>query len=249
MEKISLQKKSFFNSIGLDINNLPPELKLKASHMQSSLPRGDIEFLNTNSLTKIEQKHFRLKNLVGTNNLAYGGKTWLEIFVNNEKSDETIKQYFKNPNYYYKELRKIEQPEVNGNNAIELYEDDGKFYIKDGISRLSLMMTKYLLEMSRAKTKEERILINKQYIFAANVRSVPKDRDIMYLINMIKNMYGSKLKIEKVNANEECSYDLNYGDKNLLENNYALMRDFAETLIRKDIEQGNKNLILSMKEE
>mgnify|MGYP002627348373 CR=1 FL=1 len=88
MEKISLQKKSFFNSIGLDINNLPPELKLKASHMQSSLPRGDIEFLNTNSLTKIEQKHFRLKNLVGTNNLAYGGKTWLEIFVNNDKSDE-----------------------------------------------------------------------------------------------------------------------------------------------------------------
>ena len=37
---------------------------------------------------------------------------------------------------------------------------------------------------------------------------------------------------------------LNYGDKNLLEKNYALMRDFAETLIRKDIEQGNKNFIL-----
>ena len=38
---------------------------------------------------------------------------------------------------------------------------------------------------------------------------------------------------------------LNYGDKNLLEKNYSLMKDYAETLIRKDIQQGNKNLILS----
>ena len=38
---------------------------------------------------------------------------------------------------------------------------------------------------------------------------------------------------------------LNYGDKNLLEKNYILMKDYAETLIKKDIEQGNKNLILS----
>ena len=37
---------------------------------------------------------------------------------------------------------------------------------------------------------------------------------------------------------------LNYGDKNLLEKNYALMRDYAETLIEKDIKQGSKNLIL-----
>ena len=37
---------------------------------------------------------------------------------------------------------------------------------------------------------------------------------------------------------------LNYGDKNLLEKNYVLMRDYAETLIEKDIKQGNKNLIL-----
>ena len=37
---------------------------------------------------------------------------------------------------------------------------------------------------------------------------------------------------------------LNYGDKNLLEKNYVLMRDYAETLMEKDIKQGNKNLIL-----
>ena len=37
---------------------------------------------------------------------------------------------------------------------------------------------------------------------------------------------------------------LNYGDKNLYNDNYPMMRDYVEALIRKDIEQGNKNLIL-----
>ena len=36
-----------------------------------------------------------------------------------------------------------------------------------------------------------------------------------------------------------------YGDKKLLGKNYNLMKDYAETLIRKDQEQGNKHLILS----
>ena len=37
---------------------------------------------------------------------------------------------------------------------------------------------------------------------------------------------------------------LNYGDKNLLKNFYIMMKDYIETLIDKDIEQGNYNLIL-----
>ena len=37
---------------------------------------------------------------------------------------------------------------------------------------------------------------------------------------------------------------MNYGDVNLLKSNYELMRDYVETLIKKDIAQGNRNLIL-----
>ena len=37
---------------------------------------------------------------------------------------------------------------------------------------------------------------------------------------------------------------LNYGDKNLLNYFYPMMKDYVETLINKDIAQGNKNLIL-----
>lgn len=213
MQKISLQKRSFFNSIGLDLNNLPQELQIKTYNMDKKLPNEDLNFLNSETLTKVEQKHFRLKNLIGTNNSNYDNKTWIEILIDNDKSDKIIKQYFKNPNYYFKELRKLDQSDLNHNNSIELYEDNGKFFVKDGISRLSLMMTKYLLEMSRAKTKEERILINKQYIFAANVRAIPKDRDIIYLINMILDIYGTKLKVEKISNSETYNYNIIYGDK------------------------------------
>lgn len=215
MQKISLQKRSFFNSIGLDLNNLPQELQIKTYNMEKKLPKEDLNFLNSETLTKVEQKHFRLKNLIGTNNSNYDNKTWIEILINNDKSDKIIKQYFKNPNYYFKELRKLDQSDLNHNNSIELYEDNGKFFIKDGISRLSLMMTKYLLEMSRAKTKEERILINKQYIFAANVRAIPKDRDVIYLINMIFDIYGTKLKVEKIGNSESCNYNIIYGEKTI----------------------------------
>ena len=37
---------------------------------------------------------------------------------------------------------------------------------------------------------------------------------------------------------------LNYGDKNLLNYFYPMMKDYVEVLINRDIEQGNKNLIL-----
>ena len=38
---------------------------------------------------------------------------------------------------------------------------------------------------------------------------------------------------------------MNYGDKELLEYSFPMMKDYIETLIKKDVEQGNKNLILS----
>ena len=213
MQKISLQKRSIFNSIGLDTKNIPSELKVKTTNLTKKIPSEDVVFFKNKNLVTSERKHFRLKNLIGTVSNEYDGKSWIEIFVNNDKSDEMIKQYFKNPNYYFKELRKLDQTSLNHNNEIELYEDNGKFFVKDGTARLALMMTKYLLETSRAQTKEEQSLINKQYIFAANVKSAPKDRDVIYLINMLIEIYGTKLKISKVPGNYECKYVLQYGDR------------------------------------
>lgn len=228
MQKISLQKRSFFNSIGLDINNLPAELQIKANSIQKKLPLEDLKFLSQKSLTIPKVKHFRLKNLFGTDNIKLDNMTWIDIFSNSEKTDEIIKLYFKNPNYYYKELRKLDQSELNHNNPIELYESNGKFFIKEGTARLSLMMIKYLLEMSRAQSKEEKIIINKQYIFAGSVRSVPKDRDIMYLINMLFEIYGPKLKLQKIDNDDECSYIMKYDERKFEINSKSDLENFIK---------------------
>ena len=229
MQKISLQKKSFFNSIGLDTKNIPSELKTKTTNMTKNIPSEDIVFFKNKNLITTERKHFRLKNLIGTVSNEYDGKSWIEIFVNNEKSDEMIKQYFKNPNYYFKELRKLDQSNLSHNNELELYEDNGKLFVKDGTARLALMMTKYLLETSRAQSKEERNLINKQYIFAANVKSIPKDRDEIYLINMLMDIYGAKLKVSKATESNECKYIFKYGEKTIFINSKNELENFIKS--------------------
>lgn len=229
MQKISLQKKSFFNSIGLDTKNIPSELKTKTTNLTKKIPSEDIVFFKNKNLITTERKHFRLKNLIGTVSNEYDGKSWIEIFVNNEKSDEMIKQYFKNPNYYFKELRKLDQSNLSHNNELELYEDNGKLFVKDGTARLALMMTKYLLETSRAQSKEERNLINKQYIFAANVKSIPKDRDEIYLINMLMDIYGAKLKVSKATESNECKYIFKYGEKTIFINSKNELENFIKS--------------------
>ena len=40
------------------------------------------------------------------------------------------------------------------------------------------------------------------------------------------------------------NFYLNYGDKNILNNFYPMMKDYIEVLIRRDFDQGNNNLIL-----
>lgn len=212
MQEISLQKKNFFNSIGLNINSLPKELLSKIEIITHELPEEEINFLNNESLTSSKLKHFCLKHIVGSINEKYDGLTWLKLFLNNPKTDELIKQYFKNPNSYFTDCKKTDNENIE-DDSLELYEDNGKIFIKKGIEKISLMMIKYLLEMSRADSKEERLIINKRYIFTANITSVPKDKEIMYLVNMLLNLYGNKLEIRQVKNSEQCNYTIKYGEK------------------------------------
>ena len=56
MQKISLQKKSFFNSIGLDTKNIPSELKTKTTNLTKKIPSEDIVFFKNKNLTIILQQ-------------------------------------------------------------------------------------------------------------------------------------------------------------------------------------------------
>lgn len=216
MQEISEKKKKFLESIGIDINNLPPEFEKHSDSMETTLSQEEIEFLNRESLTGRYNKTFCLKDLVGTIHPDYADKTWLEAFLLSKRGDSAVEQYFKNPEYYSKELKQQDQSNLRHDSPIELYESDGKFFINGGNNRLSLIMMKYLAEMSKAQTDEERAKIDEEYTFVAEVQPTPKDKDIMYMINMIRENYGNEVAIRRTSNNDrDCEYTVQLGEETI----------------------------------
>ena len=214
MPEISEKKKKFLESIGLDINNLPPEFEKHSDTIEDTFSREEIEFLKRENLTGREIKTFSLKDLVGTVHPDYSDKTWLEAFLTSKRGDNVVDEYFKNPEYYSTDLKQLDQSNLNHETPLELYESDGKFFINGGNNRLSLIMMKYLAEMSKAQTKEERAKIDEDYTFVAEVQSTPKDKDIMYMLNMLRENYGQNVYISRTSTDEQsCEYTIKTDDK------------------------------------
>ena len=214
MPEISEKKKKFLESIGLDINNLPPEFEKHSDTIEDTFSREEIEFLKRENLTGREIKTFSLKDLVGTVHIDYSNKTWLEAFLTSKRGDRAVDEYFKNPEYYSTDLKQLDQSNLSHETPLELYESDGKFFINGGNNRLSLIMMKYLAEMSKAQTEEERAKIDKDYTFVAEVQSTPKDKDIMYMLNMLRENYGQNAYISRTSTDEQsCEYTIKTDDK------------------------------------
>lgn len=214
MPEISEEKKKFLESIGLDINNIPPEFERHSDTMENTFSREEIEFLERENLTGRYIKTFSLKDLVGTVHPDYTDKTWLEAFLSSKRGDSAVEQYFKNPEYYSKDLKQLDQSSLSHETPLELYESDGKFFINGGNNRLSLIMMKYLAEMSKAQTEEEKAKINEEYTFVAEVQPTPEDKDIMYMMNMLRENYGKDASISRTAKDEKsCEYTIQTGDR------------------------------------
>ncbi len=220
MLEVSEKKKKFLESIGIDIKDLPPEFQRHSDAMEETLSKEEIEFLNRESLTGRYKKEFCLKDLVGTTHPDYSDKSWLEAFLLSKRGDSIVEQYFKNPEYYSKGLKQFDQSDTRHETPLELYESDGKFFINGGNNRLSLIMMKYLAEISKAQTDEERAKIDKDYTFVAEVQPTPKDKDIMYMLNMLRENSGKDTYIKRIARNEEdCEYTIQTKDRTIRINN------------------------------
>lgn len=220
MQKIEKEKKKFLESIGIDIDNLPPEFEKHCDTIQSTLSSEEIKFLEDEWLTGRYKKAFSLKDLVGTIHPDYTDKTWLEAFLLSKRGKNAVEEYFRNPEYYSKDLKQLDQSKLRHETPIELYECDGKFFINGGNNRLSLIMMKYLAEMSKAQTDEEKAKIDENYTFIAEVQPTPKDKDIMYMLNMLNEKYRKDAYIKRTAKEEEkCEYTVTIGDKIIKINN------------------------------
>lgn len=216
MPEISKEKRRFLESIGIDINNLPPEFERYSDTMESTLSSEEIAFLTRENLTGRYKKEFCLRDLVGTVHPDYADKTWIEAFLLSKRGESAVEQYFKNPEYYSKGLKQFDQSNTRHETPLELYESDGQFFINGGNNRLSLIMMKYLAEMSKAQTDEERAMIDEKYTFVADVQPTPQDKDIMYMINMLRENYGKDAHIKRTAKDEKsCEYTVKIGDRTI----------------------------------
>lgn len=121
------------------------------------------------------------------------------------------------PGYYEQDLKKQDQSSLTHDTPIELYESDGQFFINGGNNRMSLIMMKYLAELSKAQSEEEIQSINERYTFVAEVQPAPKDKDIIYMINMIKENYEGEAIIRRTAQNEEdFEYTVQIGEETIL---------------------------------
>ena len=71
------------------------------------------------------------------------------------------------------------------------------------------MMMLYLSELSKAKTDEEKEQINKKYTFYAEVRSLPRNKDVCNTIFLLRDNFGDKIKFKFVgNNSDDCHYNI-----------------------------------------
>lgn len=220
MREISEEKRKFLESIGVDIHNLPPTFEKYSVAIEDVLSKDEIGFLKKENLTGRYVKRFSLKDLMGTVHPDYADRTWLEAFLLSKRGDRAIKEYFRNPQYYTKDLKQMDQSNLRHESPIELLESNGKFFINGGNNRLSLIMMKYLAEMEHARTNEERDKINEEYTFVAEVQPTPKDKEIMYMLNALTKNMGKDSFIQRTAKDEKpCEYTITTANGSIKINN------------------------------
>lgn len=215
--EISAVKKQFLESLGLDLNDLPEEFNRVAKSYSFSLTKEEQDFLFSDRYTKEFILPFSMKDIVGTKHPDYEDKPFLEVFIKTARGDENIIKCNNNPSYYEITLKQPDQSFKTAlhDTPIELNRDsEGKCYIIGGNNRLSILMIKYLTELSKCKTDEEKEVLNSKYTFYAEIRSLPKNKEVYNIIFLLKNFFKDSIIFSFKGLNpDDCHYEVYLNDK------------------------------------
>lgn len=210
--EISKIKLEFLKRLEIDIENLPDEFNKINHPYEVVFTREERKFVESNDYTASFIMPFCMKDICGTNHPSYENMTFLESFSRLKRGDENIRQFYYNPSYYSEKLRQQNQSSTNTGHdtPLELYRlSDGRCVVNGGNNRINIMMMLYLSELSKVKTEEEKEQINKKYTFYAEIRSLPKNKDVSNTIFLLKDKFGDKIKFQFIgNDPEDCHYNI-----------------------------------------
>lgn len=227
---ISKTKMQFFKKLQIDIDKLPKEFDKYSNSYNTNFSNEEKEFLYSNSYTGTFMMPFSMKDICGTMHPSYESMTFLEAFIKGKREDKNIELFYKNPDYYFVSLKNPNQSQSLHDTPIELVRDyEGKCFIKGGNNRLNLLMMLYLAEMSNAKTEEEKENTNKKYTFYGEVRSLPKNKEVLDVIFMLKEYYEDNIDFKFIGNNpDDIKYEITLDGKSTVVNSFNELEKILE---------------------
>lgn len=176
MKKSDISKK-FLEDLGIRDENYPANFFEKVKDIREFASDTEISYCGVQKYCDGKKETFHIRDLVGTNHPRYARKSWIEAYFDLDRGNEIIDLYHKNPNYW-KEIRDFSKTDLG------LIKLNDQYYIFDkaggGNNRLITMKLMYLSLMAQNQADTQKL--DEMFTFSANVREVPKDKDLPYII-------------------------------------------------------------------
>ena len=180
-EKLTPNRKKFLEELGITkTEEIPNSFFEPIESYIDSFTKEERFCLSDQNISFCKQGLVSIKDIVGTNNKQYANKTWLEAFLELERGEELIEEYFNNSSYE-ENLKNREKV------AIGLVYKNGKYFLYDraggGDNKLILMKLKYLALVAKENTALASL--EEKFSFYANIRKAPEEeiaRRIYYFI-------------------------------------------------------------------
>lgn len=173
-------KRIFLLNLGIRNDNYPQTFFDTIQDINTMVTNVELGYCAVDSWCDGQPETFCIKDVVGTDHPRYAGKTWLDAFLDLDRGTDIIKLFEDNPNYW-EEIKSL------GNSDIGLLKYGDKYYIFSkaggGNNRLITMKMRYLALIYQAGNNPDEIeRINNQFTFSANIRELPRDNTIPFIV-------------------------------------------------------------------
>ena len=223
-------KAKFLWDLGIRKDNYPKTFLDTIQDINKMVTNVEIGYCGVSSRCGGQPGMFCIKDVVGTNHSRYAGQTWIDAFLDLDRGANIIKLYKDNPSYW-EEIKSI------GKSDIGLLEYGDKYYIFSkaggGNNRLITIKLKYLSLIHQAGNNQDEIeRINNQFTFSANIRELPRDNTIPFIVvAMDEDLSGLSVK----KKGELFTITKKFTDLELFKGDSAELIEYFKSLFSTDV--------------
>lgn len=221
-------KAKFLYDLGIRRENYPMSFLDKIQDISQIVSTTEIGYCSVSQYCDGKAEKFCIKDVVGTNHQRYAGKTWIDAFLDLDRGDNIIQLYDTNPDYW-QEMKCLDNAEMG------LIKYGNKYYIFDGAgggnNRIITMKIRYLSLIAQAGNNTDEIdKINNEFTFSANVRELPEDRSIPFIvIALAEDLSGFSVRKEK----SDYIVTKKFQDEELFRGNDEGIKEYFKSLFDK----------------